>query len=147
MTFEEFERKLKIYVRYRKHYNAWFDISCSSTCLESPEAFQQRANNIYVRKAKHEMKKLERKMSKDEYKNEDIHFVLAITNIIVDNLNKEHSPTFQILFLRYCHALSWQEIANMLNYADRSTVQDYAEEGRKELYKLYNERSNDNEKS
>ena len=148
MTFEEFKEKLEQDRNYHKYYNKWLNIGYSSVFLESPEANDKRAPNEYVRKAKKEMRRLERDMKDTGFTNDDYSFSLAITEIILDKCNeelakepKDQSLTFFILFNRYCQTAEWEDIAKAFHYETRKSVEDKARDGIKELYQLYNERS------
>ena len=145
MTFEDFKKQLDKIHDYNQRYNVWFELSSSSEYLESPEAFQRRATNKYIRAKKHEMKKQERLMLKTGYTNEDHIFQHTILDLILANCNYEHFPDFPILFFRYIEALEWDDIALKFQYADRSTVEKYAQKGVKELYQIYIERSQNND--
>lgn len=148
MTFEEFQSKIEQHRNYHKYYNRWLNISSSSEFLESPEANAKRAPNEYVRKAKKEMRRLERDMKETGYTNEDISFSLTIADIIIDKCKEEiakesedRSLLFFILFDRYCLTAEWEDIAKAFYYETRKSVEDKARNGIKELYQLYCERS------
>lgn len=148
MSFEEFQKKLEQSRNYHKYYNRWLDIGYSSEFLESPEANAKRAPNEYVRKAKKEMRRLERDMKETGYTNEDISFSLTIAEIIVDKCKEEamkesENPNllFFILFERYLQTAEWEDIAKAFHYETRKSVEDKARDGIEELYRLYCERS------